>query len=598
MSNLSAPPKLSVVMSTYNRRGPLISRSLPAIFGQDLPAEEYEVIVVVDGSTDGTAAALRKLHPRCALRIVEQPNRGLSAARNTAVAMAQGELIIFVDDDIVCNPDVFRQHVEAHATRESALVFGSLFLAPGNPPSILAYANESWYRNYNARLAARGGLEWPNATFLISNSSMPRSTLLDCGGLDESLSAKDDFELGLRLWKLGLNFHYLPGAVAYELSVKSSRSFLFTDGKAFGRSEVLLCRKHPDYRPFCGLLAGLGTTPGWKRSLRRMVLQFPVSAAHLLTLPIWVCEKLCRFPAVQKAGLRVLEIGRRIEELRAAAREADSWKIFEREFATRLPVLLYHHVGPPQPGTPPSLTVSPQRFEQHVRWLSRRGYQGILPTDWVRWRQEGAGLPEKPVLLSFDDGYADLAEYAFPVLRRYGFGAAVYIVTGQIGGTNAWDQSTGSEARRLMSAEQIRHWARQGIEFGAHSRTHADLTTLSGRELADEVVGSKKDLESILGSPVVSFAYPFGFHNPEAVHSVRANFDLAFGVDSESPALNYLVTDPHLLERTMVQPNDSVLDIECRARWGYSPIQRLRTRLRLRSRARNALRFVAGTSKA
>ena len=147
---------------------------------------------------------------------------------------------------------------------------------------------------------------------------------------------------------------------------------------------------------------------------------------------------------MQSAGLRLLEIGRRIEELRAALRETGSWKSFERQFMMRLGVLSYHHVGPQQPGTLLSLTVSPERFERQVRWLARHGYQGINPADWLRWRREGKGLPDKPVLFTFDDGYADLVDYALPVLRRYGFGAVVYVVTRQLGGTNAWDEVRGS----------------------------------------------------------------------------------------------------------------------------------------------------------
>ncbi|HMD83181.1 MAG TPA: glycosyltransferase [Terriglobia bacterium] len=598
METMTAPLKLSVVMSTYNRRDVLVSQSLPAIFNQDLPADEYEVIVIVDGSTDGTGAALRELRPPCAFRIIEQPNRGLSAARNTAIGLARSELVIFIDDDIICDPDLFRRHVEAHTGQDPVVMHGSLFLAPGTPTSILAYANESWYRKYNLGLDLQGRLKWPDATFLISNSSIPRSTLLACGGLDEHLLAKDDFELGLRLWKMGVRFQYLPGAVAHEVYVKTWRSFLFNDGEAFGRSEVMLCRKHPDYRPRSDLLAGLGRTAGWKRFPRRVVLQLPVSPAHLLTLPIWVCERLCRIPAAQKRGLRLLEIGRRITEYRAALKEAGSWEKFDREFAMRLPVLLYHHVGPLHPGTFPGLTVSPERFERHVRWLARRGYTGICPSDWVRWRQEGKGLPAKPVLLTFDDGYADLVEFALPVLRRYGFGAAVYIVTGQLGGTNAWDEARGSGTLHLMTADQIRYWATQGIEFGAHSRTHADLTTLSANDLSEEVVGSGKDLESILGSRVVSFVYPYGFHNPTVDDCVRRAFDLAFLATDEVEGLNHLLIDPSLMRRTLVHPNDSLLDLELRARWGHNPILDLRARLLLRTRLRKVVRSIFGRAKA
>ncbi len=292
---------------------------------------------------------------------------------------------------------------------------------------------------------------------------------------------------------------------------------------------------------------------------------------------------------MQKLGHRLLGTGRGVVEFRSAAREAGSWNALQSEFGKRLPVFLYHHVGPDQPGMVPGLNVSAQTFERHVHWLARRGYTGIRPADWVRWLREAKGLPNKPVLITFDDAYEDLAEYALPVLRKYGFGAAVYVVTGQVGGTNVWDQAHGFGVLRLMNAEQIRHWAGQGIEFGAHSRRHVDLTTLSPQELHDEVEGSGKDLESLLGSPIASFAYPYGFHNPAVVDCVRGAFDLAFIVDLEIEGLNSLGTDPHLLMRTLVPATDSVADTEYRARRGYSPIERLRARLRLRSRFKRAV---------
>jgi glycosyltransferase involved in cell wall biosynthesis len=334
VDGMNVPPRLSVLISTFNRRDVLVSRTLPAIFGQDLPADNYEVIVIVDGSTDGTAAALRELRPSCALRVLEQPNRGPSAARNAGMRMVRGELVLFLDDDILCSPDVFKLHVEAHDGPGPVVAHGTILLAPGSPPSILTNANASWYQKHNARLARQGGLEWPDATYLISNSSMPRGLLLECGGLEEELPAMEDFELGLRLWKRGVQFRYIPAAVTYEISVKSWRRFLFNDGNAFGKSEVWLCRKYPDYRPRSPLLSGLGRTARWKRVIRRMALQSPVSLAHLLVPPIWLCNALCRFPAAQKVGLRLLEIGRRITELRAALEAAGSWNGFHREYET------------------------------------------------------------------------------------------------------------------------------------------------------------------------------------------------------------------------------------------------------------------------
>ena len=97
---MNVSPKLSVVVPTRNRREVLIPRTLPAMFSQDVPVEDFEIIVVVDGSTDGTAQALSELQPPCSLRIIEQANRGPSAARNNGIRAALGDLLLFIDDDV------------------------------------------------------------------------------------------------------------------------------------------------------------------------------------------------------------------------------------------------------------------------------------------------------------------------------------------------------------------------------------------------------------------------------------------------------------------------------------------------------------------
>ena len=108
-----------------------------------------------------------------------------------------------------------------------------------------------------------------------------------------------------------------------------------------------------------------------------------------------------------------------------------------------------------------------------------------------------------------------------------------------------------------MTAEQIRYWDGQGIEFGAHSRTHAHLSKLSAAELSAEVVGSKDDLSALLGHPIVSFAYPYGDYNDAVRDLVRDEFDLAFSVQE---GLNYLSGDRHLLKRAYIGPTDLMID--------------------------------------
>ena len=146
--------------------------------------------------------------------------------------------------------------------------------------------------------------------------------------------------------------------------------------------------------------------------------------------------------------------------------------------AFKLPILSYHNVGLAQPGVHPLLTVSPDCSAQQIAWLAHRGYSPIHTSDWHAWLKEKRPLPKRPVLITFDDGYAEMARYALPILRRYGFKAVVYIVTGLIGKTNEWDTRMGFGELRLMTERQIGEWGGQGIEFGAHTRDHADLRKL------------------------------------------------------------------------------------------------------------------------
>jgi peptidoglycan/xylan/chitin deacetylase (PgdA/CDA1 family) len=188
------------------------------------------------------------------------------------------------------------------------------------------------------------------------------------------------------------------------------------------------------------------------------------------------------------------------------------------------------------------------------------------------------------VLLTFDDAYADLTTYALPVLKRHNFGAAVFVVTHRIGDENEWDRLRGSQPHHLMTGDQIREWAGRGIEFGAHSRTHADLTTLSEREMREEIDGSRDDLAAITGKHVRAFAYPFGRTNEAVRNRVRAVFDCAFSCEA---GLNTVSSDPYALSRSMVQPDDSVVALASRVRFGRYPVDRWRARLRIRSRVRD-----------
>jgi len=190
--------------------------------------------------------------------------------------------------------------------------------------------------------------------------------------------------------------------------------------------------------------------------------------------------------------------------------------------------LLYHDVSDGTAGGFPTLTVSPCRFEQHLRWLRRMRIQTITPRQYDECRCGKAKLPARAVILTFDDAYAALTRTALPAMKEFGFTAAIYVISSEIGGINRWDLDRGSAPVPLMSAEEISYWSRQGFEFGAHSRTHRDLTLVSDEELEDELAGSKLALEQLTPYPVTSFAYPYGAMDDRVAAAAGRHFKIAF----------------------------------------------------------------------
>jgi peptidoglycan/xylan/chitin deacetylase (PgdA/CDA1 family)/GT2 family glycosyltransferase len=573
---MSSNPQMSVVIATYNRREILL-RSLATLFAQDLAPELYEVVVVVDGSTDGTAEALRALHPGCGWRVLERPHGGISPARNDGIRVARSPIILILDDDIFCAPDVLRLHLDAHRNSGPQIVFGPVLISPESLPTLTTDAYREIVDAWMASLAQGAPLRWPEHAALDPNASLPLSLFRDYGAFDESLPyQREDSEIGMRFWKRGVPFRFLPTAIAYHRVVKKTWEALSRDMASFGKNDLLLARKVPEYRPY-SVPARIAEGPWWKRVLRRWAATLPFSPAPLFMALLAPFEFLRGVELVRRWGVTLFRVLSSALAIRSAAREAGSWSNLRREFGLRLPVLTYHHIGETPRGWVPGLSIPPAVFERQIAWLARHGYQSIRSADWRDWVRTGKPLPDKPILLTFDDAYADLARCALPVLKRYGFTGLVFVITGRMGQTVKWEEAAEFPSLALMTAEEIRSWAQQGIEFGAHSRNHPHLTNVSAQILQDEIAGSGKDLEELLQTPITSFAYPYGSIDKGAYEVSGKVYDLAFTTDE---GVNTLGTDPHLLLRAMLLPADSRLTLWWRSHMGFDPVARLALHVR------------------
>jgi hypothetical protein len=162
-----------------------------------------------------------------------------------------------------------------------------------------------------------------------------------------------------------------------------------------------------------------------------------------------------------------------------------------------VPVLLYHHVSD---AGKTRYFVPVAQFKAQMKLLADEGYQSISISQLAGALRDGSDLPEKPVVLTFDDGYEDIYENAFPILSQYHFTGVAYIITGTLGTKLSYG---------YMQAPELKELAAAGWEIGSHSISHTDLKT-SKLGMGTELRQSREDLEALLGVPVHSFSYPFG----------------------------------------------------------------------------------------
>ncbi len=187
----------------------------------------------------------------------------------------------------------------------------------------------------------------------------------------------------------------------------------------------------------------------------------------------------------------------------------------------QLPILLYHRVAPAGSPAMSRYRVTPEAFEEHLRYLRDAGYYSVGLEDWRTAMEAEKPLPGRAVLLTFDDGYLDFLVYAWPLLEHYGFSATVFLVADAVGRSNDWDRVYGEEIP-LLGWEEIHQLRDKGIEFGSHSVSHLPLTALSLEEVVREGARSKTILERQLGVPIHSFAYPYGDVDEVVQHLIGA----------------------------------------------------------------------------
>lgn len=509
------PPRFSVIIPTYQRRDVVVA-SVCALANQNFNGH-FEVIVVVDGSTDGTVKALRELTPLFPLTVIEQANQGASVTRNNGAITARGELLLFLDDDMEAHPDLLTQHQHSHQEGADAVI-GHIPLHPEAPANFISKGVGAWAERRVPELLAAGD-RLPFQEFMTGQLSIARKMFFDLGGFDTNFTfggsfGNEDLDFGLRLQKGGYRIVFNPNAVSWQRYVVTPHQYL-RQWRQAGRADVVFVRKHPEQAPNIFIPR---RAESWKdrfiyRWLRWLIRWF-VLALIDRGVPDSIKTRLF-------LKLRNLEYWRGVGEAGGKPQPRS------------LRVLCYHSISD-LAGDPiiKDYGIPPDQFRQQLDILKRAGFQFIDANEFLRFLQGKAGLPRRPVLLTFDDCYQDILDAALPILKERNIPAVAFAVSRRLGGTNDWDKKIGASQLQLLDADGLLKLAKGGVTIGSHSRTHRMLNRIPVEDLPEEIAGSVTDLEAIGLDRSFLLAYPHGEYDQKVQQETQASgLQAAFTVE-------------------------------------------------------------------
>ena len=247
-------PGISVIIPTRDRRD-ILSKVLDSYTGQDVPPRSFEVIVVDDGSTDGTEKLVREFKASSPFDIsyIRQEHRGPAHARNTGIEKARGAFLLFVGDDIVATPQLVGEHMKSHSEWPNTVVLGHIDWHPELEVTLfMRYLNTRLQFNYPRIKTEKMGVSYPH--FYASNISMGKNIVEDVGSFDEDFpdAAFEDIELGYRVWKEGIRTIYNERAIAYHCHSTNLADFIKRQLRA-GRAAAIFYLKHPELGEYLNL---------------------------------------------------------------------------------------------------------------------------------------------------------------------------------------------------------------------------------------------------------------------------------------------------------------------------------------------------------
>ena len=470
-----------------------------------------EVVVVLDGSAAARNEGVLRLRARegwpWTLRWIDlDARRGPAAARNRGAAEARGRYFIFLDDDMIADPDFVAAHLESLAQNPNTAIIGAIKTRLVGYGGAYRYWIERFWEQRHQRLTRELVTNFDEC--FSGNLAMAAEVARRIGGFDESIPTCEDVELGLRLQREGMRLQYGARALAIQ-QFRKSPSDNMRDGVVRGATVAKLWRKYPEARRvFTFAAPSQGSFYG--RWLRKRALDSRRRWESMASALPWL------------PGMKLTEfLGGFLYNV-AAARGArsgfgdeDQWAALTEGTA----VLCYHRFC--AAGEKRSkFAIAKERFAGELEVLASAGYRFATLRELIEARNHDEVLSGRTAIVTFDDCMAELIEIAAPMLRSMGVPAVAYVVRDSIGKPG------------YLSADQIRALMREGWEIGSHSLSHPRLSSVPPQRRHHEIAISRSALAEITGSPPDTFAYPYGTRDSAIERMVQdAGYAAAFGID-------------------------------------------------------------------
>ena len=570
--------RCSMVVTTWKRPA-LLRATLNSLQNQTYPC--CEIIVVCDGEAEEVRAIAQEFAGDATIRWVFHPeNRGLPAARNTGAREAGGDVVLFLDDDVIAQPDLVAVHMRHHAAvpgyRQIAVCSQ---VEEDRATPLESYVDEclheAWKQTLDGFRTAFSAPESESVGEAIErmvwfglNCSIRRDVFLQHGGFQENLRASDEeMELGLRLYLAGVEIVFEPSRLLTHKNSKQLTTYFKNAWRASGELDPYrlfqLGQRNAQTQRLTAMYHGywldrMGARCAWTLSGPLQSLASRLESVANRTRRRALFGAWARTAQASEYWGAVKASGCTLSLLRQAAPEARC-------------ALMLHSVCRPETREEATYYIRPSRFHRLMGWMRLTGRRTASLEEWLS--SSGA---EGRVLLTFDDAYDDLYEELLPLVIEHGLRAVLYLVANHIGGSNVWDQRSGLRARNLLTLSQIREMQKYGVEFGSHTLTHPFLPEVTDSQLRSEVRDSKARLEDLLGCEISSFAYPHGGVDRRVRSAVaEAGYRVAFTI---LPGLNRW-NDPLCQLRADVNDSTSLLDFACQLRTGYGFAQAIGARL-------------------